>query len=78
MTSVVSARIGLTNVATEQCTCPLYHGVQMGRNILCPIHGDVRDTGIIELCDLCGRPLGHGERLIHKACADYENMDRQS
>ncbi len=90
------------NVATE-CTCPLYHGIQMGRNILCPIHGDatepmclceydiapddgwdrqtnplcpihgdVRDTGIIELCDLCGRPLPTGTLWVHTECADAE------
>ncbi len=61
-----------------QCTCPTWPGtsnriVIAAPNPLCPVHGDVRDTGIIELCDLCGRPLGHGERLVHKACADAEN-----
>ncbi len=41
---------------------------------LCPIHGDVRDTGIIELCDLCGRPLGNGDYGgVHSTCADAEN-----
>ncbi len=53
MTSAASARIGLTNVATERP--PVIIGFE-GKpdclcvdadNPLCPIHGDVRDTGFV-------------------------------
>ncbi len=66
-----------TNVATE-CTCPTWPGtsnriVTAAPNPLCPVHGDVRDTGIIELCDLCGRPLPTDTHWVHTECADAEN-----
>ncbi len=58
MTSAVSARIGLTNVATKpKCICSYMHTqadqtglgghVLRSTNPLCPVHGDVRDTGFV-------------------------------
>ncbi len=41
-------------------------------NSLCPVHGDARDTGIIELCDLCGRPLPTDTHWVHTECAEAE------
>ncbi len=59
----------------DMCTCLHTESGEMFVNSLCPIHGDVRDTGIIELCDLCGRPLPTGVLWVHTECADAENAD---
>ncbi len=72
--SVIKPRDGLPVPSQEaSCTCLHTESGVMFVNSLCPIHGDARDTGIIELCDLCGRPLPTDTHWVHTECADAEN-----